>query len=124
MHELAVCQALLSQVEALAHDCRASRVQRIRLQIGPLSGVEPDLLMQAFALARAGSCAGDAELDIERLPVRVRCRACGAESQTSPNRLLCHACGSCDTRLLGGDELLLRAVEFPIEDPAGAGRCH
>jgi hydrogenase nickel incorporation protein HypA/HybF len=44
--------------------------------------------------------------------VRVRCEQCGAESEASPNRLLCGACGDYHTRLLSGDELLLVSVEL------------
>lgn len=112
MHELAICQALLQQVEGLARQHDASAVGRISVQIGPLSGVEPRLLREAFTVARAGSYAETAELVLEVLPVRVRCAACDAESDVTPNRLLCRACGSPRTRLIGGDELLLRRVEF------------
>ena len=46
MHELAVCQGLMGQVEQIAARENAERVTLIRLQIGPLSGVEPQLLDQ------------------------------------------------------------------------------
>ena len=44
MHELSVCLALMSQVERVATEHQARRVEKIVLQIGPLSGVEPALL--------------------------------------------------------------------------------
>ena len=112
MHELAVCQALMAQVEAIASREGAARVMAIALRIGPLSGVEPGLLAHAFPLAAAGTRAADAELRIEALPVRVRCSGCGAESEAAPNRLLCAVCGDYHTRLLSGDELLLASVEL------------
>jgi len=112
VHELAVCQGLLRQVEAIAREHGAERVTRIVVRIGPLSGVEPDLLAEAFPLAAAGSLAGEAELVIERLPVRVHCNTCGTESEATPNRLLCAACGDWHTRLVGGDEMLLASVEL------------
>ena len=48
MHELSVCQGLLDQVTGIARQHQATGVARIRLRIGPLSGVEPQLLQQAF----------------------------------------------------------------------------
>ena len=112
MHELAVCQGLLRQVEAIAREHGADRVTRIVVRIGPLSGVEPDLLAGAFPLAAGDTRAAAAELIIERLPVRVRCNTCGAETEAPPNRLLCGACGHGHTQLVGGDEMLLASVEL------------
>ena len=62
MHELAICQALIEQVEAVAREQDAVQVVQVRIGIGPLSGVEPQLLEQAFQLARAGSIATTASL--------------------------------------------------------------
>ncbi|RCX26554.1 hydrogenase maturation nickel metallochaperone HypA [Thioalbus denitrificans] len=119
MHELALCQALLRQVEAVAAEHNASSVSRILLRYGPLSGVEPHLLRQAYPLAAAGTPAEGAELVMEESPVRVRCRTCGVESEAVPNRLVCAACGDWHTDLVSGDELLLASLELDIpEDPA------
>lgn len=118
MHELSLCQGLLSQVEDIARQHAADKVTVITLQIGPLSGVEPGLLQQAFTLARAGSVAADAALVIESLPVRIKCETCGQESDAAPNRLLCGHCGDYHTRLLSGDEMLLASVE--LDKPTSA----
>lgn len=112
MHEYSVCLALLEQVERIARDHQARRVERIVLQMGPLSGVEAPLLERAWPLAAAGSIAVDAELVIETAPVRVRCTQCGAESDAQANRLLCGSCGDYRTRLISGDEMLLANLEL------------
>ena len=112
MHELSVCQALMRQVQDIARERRAVAVTSVKLQIGPLSGVEPDLLKQAFPLASAGSVAEAAQLVIEILPIRVHCESCGAETAAEPNKLVCGTCGDWHTRLLSGDEMLLASVEL------------
>lgn len=116
MHELSLCQSLLDQVEAIAREHGATRVERILLQVGPLSGIEGALLQHAYPLVATGTLAEHAELVIESSPVRVRCRQCEAETEATPNRLLCGACGSFETRLIGGDELLLAHLELTIPD--------
>lgn len=126
MHELSLCQSLIDQAESIARQHGATRVERILLQVGPLSGVEPTLLQHAFPLAAAGTLAAGATLDIAPAPVRVACNDCGAESDASPNRLLCGTCASFRTRLICGDELLLARLELTLPDappapPAGAG---
>jgi hydrogenase nickel incorporation protein HypA/HybF len=123
MHELAVCQALLTQVERAARDARAGPLLRVVVRVGPLSGVEPGLLRRAFDVARLGGIATTAELSFEDAPVRVRCLDCGAESAAAANRLLCAACGAWRTRLIEGDELVLQRLEFgglPCATPAAA----
>ena len=112
MHELSICQAMLQQVEAIAAQRQARGVTSITIRIGPLSGVEPDLLQHAFPMARAGTVAAEARLIVERLPIRVRCEQCDAETEATPNRLLCGACGDWHTRLVSGDEMLLASVEL------------
>ncbi|MDM8561008.1 hydrogenase maturation nickel metallochaperone HypA [Candidatus Parabeggiatoa sp. HSG14] len=112
MHELSICQALLKQVSNIAQDYPEHKVESITLKIGPLSGVEPLLLEQAFPLAAAGSLVDGAKLIIENLPVKVCCLQCGAESKVLPNRLLCQHCGDWRTKLQSGDEMLLASIEF------------
>ncbi|HSG10932.1 MAG TPA: hydrogenase maturation nickel metallochaperone HypA [Gammaproteobacteria bacterium] len=115
MHELALCQALMDQVDRVARDQSAARVVSIHLGIGPLSGVEPGLLSQAFPIASAGSLAADAELVITSLPVVVHCQECGCQSEVQPTRLLCTHCGAWQTTLVSGDEMLLERVEVICE---------
>ncbi len=120
MHELSVCQAMMSQVEAIAAREGARSVCSITIRIGPLSGVVPELLQQAFTIARAGTLAADAELIAEEQRIRVRCLDCDAESEAEPNRLLCGACDSYRTQVVSGDELLLASVELDLaHSPAG-----
>lgn len=111
MHEFAICQSIVAQAETVARQ-RDSRVRAITLKIGPLSGVEAQLLQHAYPLASAGSLCDGAELYIELLPVLVHCQQCGKQTQAQPNRLLCSHCGDWRTDLLGGDELLLASLEL------------
>jgi hydrogenase nickel incorporation protein HypA/HybF len=117
MHELSICQALISQVEDVVRR-RQGRVECVRLGIGPLSGVEPQLLEDVYPLVCAGTCAEGSRLVIEPRGIRVRCRSCGAESDAAPNRLLCAACGDWHTDLVSGDELLLLQIELETQDDA------
>jgi hydrogenase nickel incorporation protein HypA/HybF len=115
MHELSVCQSLLTQVSNIAAEHHATSIEKIFLQVGPLSGVEPELLQSAFPIARADTIAAGAELIIQQTPVEVRCKTCHAETTARPNRLVCGECGDWRTMLISGDELLLERVEMQTE---------
>jgi hydrogenase nickel incorporation protein HypA/HybF len=112
VHELAVAQALVEQVEAVIRQHGASSVSLIRVRIGPLAGVVPELLGSAFPLAAAGSRMERAVLDLVAAPIKVRCQTCGAETEAAMNRLVCGACGDWHTQIVSGDELLLESVEL------------
>ena len=104
----------MRQVEQVAAAHGASAVELVILQIGELSGVEPPLLERAFEIARAGTVAEDAELEIRTGPVVVQCRECGGKSAVPPNRLLCSYCGEWRVRVVEGEELLLLSVELDL----------
>ncbi len=121
MHELSVCLSLLREVERIARENKAGRVTRISVTVGPLSGVEPDLLRNAYPLAVAGTLAEDAEFQIDVSDIVVKCSQCGAESPAKPNRLLCGECGDYRTNLVSGDEMVLRSLELDDIGSATAG---
>lgn len=115
MHELSLCRSLLRQILAVASQHRAVAVTGLRLQIGPLSGVEPELLKIAFPLAAAGTIAKSAKLNLVATCIEVYCKSCKKRAQATPNQLCCGTCGSCSTQLVSGDELMLESVEL-IQD--------
>ena len=112
MHELAVCQGLIRQVEQIAQQEGAKRVDNIVLSIGALSGVEPPLLERAFEIARMGTVAQSAELEMQTGPIVIECRTCGASGEAAVNRLLCPECGGWQVRVKQGEEMLLLRVEL------------
>jgi hydrogenase nickel incorporation protein HypA/HybF len=118
MHELAICQSLLREVERVAAEHGAVAVSGIVIAIGPLAGVEAPLLARAFSVARAGTIAENASLEVETTAIMVQCGACGAETTVAANALLCGECGSWRVELKSGDELVLKRVELALDAEA------
>ena len=71
------------------------------------------MLKSAFPLVAAGTLCEGTIIEIEDIPVRVRCQICDSTSQTRSNRLLCTDCGTWRVTLISGDEMLLASVELP-----------
>ena len=117
MHELSICLDLVRQLDEVASRHGATRVTRAVVRIGPLSGIEPAQLADAFVIARAGTVAVGAELEIDHAPLEIRCRSCGGAGRATPNRLLCPACGDWRVDVLSGTEMILASVE--LEDAKG-----
>jgi hydrogenase nickel incorporation protein HypA/HybF len=112
VHEFSLCEALIAEVEQIALKNGALRVQSVKVRIGPLSGVETQLLQHAYPFATAGTLAEGSTLEIEPALLMVHCEVCDFESKAEPNLLSCRACGSHLTRVVCGDELMLMRVEL------------
>ncbi len=112
MHELSICRSILSQVEDIAKQRDAHSVTVVHLQVGALSGVEISLLQSSWGIASADTIASSAELDIEEMPIIIQCDSCDRQSEATTSKLVCGHCGEWRTKLISGDEMLLRSIEL------------
>jgi hydrogenase nickel incorporation protein HypA/HybF len=84
------------------------------VRVGELGGVNADMLLAAYELARGGTVCAGAPLDIAAVPARWACDACGREvTGDGPRR--CQACGA-PARLIAGDDLVLERIELEVPD--------
>lgn len=109
MHELGLCEGV---VDAVRHRADGREVTGIRLRVGSLHRVDEASFRQAFSLIAAGTEASGAELDVVVMPVRARCRPCGAAVESTDPLVLCPDCGSADLDLQAGDELVLESLTY------------
>lgn len=117
MHELSLVAGLFDTLEETAREHRAGKITLVRLKIGKLSGIVPDLLESAFDVYKKGTIAGEARLEIEEVPVRVRCRECGGERLDAEGDFSCLACGGRNVEILEGRELVVERIELETDDP-------
>lgn len=107
MHELAITQEIVRVVEEQA---AGSRVTRVVVEIGRVSGILADSVRFCFDLCAKGTVAEGAELTIDEIAGRARCRLCSAQLELDEPFGLC-ACGSADLEVLAGQELRVREME-------------
>ena len=111
MHELSIAQSLLDTVRAHAGDHPGARVTKVGIRVGELSGVEPEALLFSFDVIVRETEFRDAVLDIERVPLRQHCEACGRDASVVQFTLVCPDCGA-STRAVAGDELQMSYLEL------------
>lgn len=110
MHEVSIIQALLDQVQTLVP--AATRLESVHVEVGELEHLDPEVMTLAWAGATDSGPFAGARLEVVRVPLRVRCRACGAEHEPEdPAILLCPACGVVRPEVLEGSGVLLRRLE-------------
>jgi hydrogenase nickel incorporation protein HypA/HybF len=114
MHELSIAEAI---VDVATRHAAGRRVVRVDVRVGHLRQVVPASLEFAFTLVCQGTALDGADLVIEQVPARGRCRRCDAESALEDMPLRCGGCGELDPELLAGEELLVDALELE-EEPA------
>ena len=114
MHEISLVQGLLQQLHDIARQHKTSRVLKVTMVVGPLSGVVVESFQFGFdILTKEDDLVRDAELKIIIPEVVYRCSGCGAEYTTSGGRP--ERCESCDDNLLyteDGNDLILQQVEM------------
>jgi hydrogenase nickel incorporation protein HypA/HybF len=107
MHELAITDSEVAQV---SERVGASRVTKVVLEIGRLSGVVPEAVRFCFDVCAQGTPLEGSALEIVDTAGLVRCRQCAREFEPADQIPLCE-CGSADLHLLAGSELKIKSVE-------------
>jgi len=111
MHELALSQNIVNLVVGRAETEGLHAITRVVVEVGTAAGVAPEALRFCFDVVAENTLARGAELAIEMIEMRARCRNCTCEFE--PARLVspCPRCGSSAPMLLSGRELRVKSFE-------------
>lgn len=114
MHEYSIVSALIDRVSSEVEKRSASAVTRLWVQVGDLSGVDPELLRTAYETFRERTVCEGAALELKRVPVSWACSRC--ECPIPPaSPLRCPECAS-PAKLFSGDEIVLERIEMEVAD--------
>ena len=119
VHEFAVAQRLQEIVEQEARPHGGAPVTRIWLRIGHLSSVVPEALRFAFAAISRGGIAEGAVLEIEEVPLSIRCRPCQETFVVADPFLICPRCAGIEVEMISGRELEIKSMEIADGDKTG-----
>jgi hydrogenase nickel incorporation protein HypA/HybF len=114
MHELSVVASLYEIMEKKAKEQKAKTITRVKLQVGVLSGVVPEFLETAFDIYKKDTLASEAALEMEIIPVKIKCKSCRTESTSNEPAFICGRCGSHDIEIIDGTELILERLELGV----------
>jgi hydrogenase nickel incorporation protein HypA/HybF len=121
MHEFAFAYDIFKVAEATALKYNASRISEVYLEIGELTLIVPDLLKKSFMIATQGSIAEGAELKIEIVPGKIRCRDCNRISTVTLNEeaqltglqlFQCKFCQSKNTEIIDGKKANVKNIKI------------
>jgi len=112
MHELSVAHAIVTTVnEAVPAD---ACVEVVRVRVGAMSGVVASTLEYAWDMATLGSRIDGSRIEVESVPVTVRCQPCGRVVQPSIG-VRCPDCATPSDDFVTGRELEVVSVDLAQE---------
>ncbi|MBQ9468669.1 MAG: hydrogenase maturation nickel metallochaperone HypA [Clostridia bacterium] len=122
MHELGIVMNVLEQADAAAAEYNAEKVMKVTMEVGEVSSIVPDLFIDAFNWAKKKTdYLKDAELEMIIIEGRTYCKSCGGTYRTTEHGKKCPYCGSVDTYLLTGDQVIIKDIEALFKEATGGG---
>ena len=111
MHEFSIVSSLLDLCEKNAKENNATKIIKVEVKIGKLSGVEPHLLQTAFDTFKEKTICDGAEFCIHVQELVVGCKKCDEQSVLKNNIFVCPKCGG-DVEVLEGEDMYLMRLEM------------
>ena len=111
MHEMALCEGVLQILQDNAVSQGFERVKTVWLEIGVLSGVEPEAMKFSFDAVTRGTLADHARLVIIETPGQAWCMQCAKNVAVNERFDACPDCGSYQLQVNGGDEMKIKELE-------------
>ena len=111
MHEMALAESVLQILRDNARSQGFTRVKTVWLEIGRLSGVEPQALRFCFDAVTRDSLAEGARLEIVDTPGQAWCMRCSEPVTIAARYDSCPRCGSHQLQVTGGTEMRVRELE-------------
>jgi hydrogenase nickel incorporation protein HypA/HybF len=111
MHEMSLCEGVLQILEDHARSQGFRQVKTVWLEIGALSGVDPEAMRFGFDAVMKGTLAHGARLEIIDLPGQAWCLPCSKPVAVTARFDACPECGSYQVQVTGGDEMRIKELE-------------
>ena len=112
MHEYSIVQSLINACEDNAKSNDATKVTKVVVKIGVMSGVEPDLLQTAFDTFKEQTICHNAQLVMNIQKVQVKCRTCQKTSELEKLEYKCPTCQSVALDVVDGEDMFLMQLEM------------
>jgi len=115
MHEMSIAQSLLDIIRQEMEKHDATKLLLVRVKHGQLTHIVPDSLYFAFEVLTKDTPLEGAKLELEEVPLRVKCSGCGQEFEPESEHPLLMPCPHCGEEfgheVVCGKELYLDRLE-------------
>jgi hydrogenase nickel incorporation protein HypA/HybF len=112
MHELAMAESIVQIVEREMQKYPGSKLLKVALKLGALHEIAPEALQFGFDTMTMNTSLAGAQLEIEKIPIKGRCRSCGHELEIEEYVFICTECYSGDIEMTQGDAMEITHLEI------------
>ena len=120
MHEFAIARNILKTLTSVAAE-HGRPVVSAAVTVGPMTGIVPELLAEAYQGLARGTPLEGSVLHVEQVPVKAVCSKCGADVESYEPFIHCAECESLDLSIQSGYELEVVSAELRDSDDTGPG---
>lgn len=111
MHEYSITESMLSLALEKATEAGASKITRIDIVLGEMSGIVGECVQMYFDLLSRDTIAAGAGLEIKTVPVSMRCHHCGKVFTPAAGDLSCPDCRQTGIEIVAGRECHMESIE-------------
>ncbi len=112
MHELSIAKSIIDIVNENLTNDQKCKVKTVRVKVGKLTNILVDSLLFGFeALTRETNLEG-VTLEVEQLPLRIKCNDCGKETELNDYAFQCPVCQGLAIQVISGQELIVKEIEL------------
>lgn len=111
MHELSITEGILSIALEQANKAQASKITKINLTIGELSGIVGDCVQFYFDLISKDTIAAEATLSFQQPLTKLRCRNCATTFSPDGLDWACPNCREQKVEIVSGRECFVSSIE-------------
>lgn len=112
MHEISLVKNMLSVLDRELDSPEVGEVKTVHLEVGALKYIVPDIMEECFNVTPKHEKLEGSRIEIKVLPVRIECLDCGKTSEVNAGEYICPGCSSDNVELAGGDEFLIKGIEW------------
>ena len=119
MHELGIVFEIQKRVTAVAEEngLALSDIAQVVVEVGEASTIVPRYLKECWPAATDGTEMEHAELVVEILIAKVRCKKCGEVYEYLKSNKKCPVCGAWECTMVTGQEFNIKEIAvFEEED--------
>ena len=111
MHEYSITQSMLSLALEKANEAKASKITKINVVLGELSGIVDDCIQFYFDFLSKDTIAAEADLYFQQPAIKLRCRQCEAVFSPRNDDWSCPSCGQQAIGVVSGYECYVESIE-------------
>lgn len=111
MHELAVTKGLLKICLEEGEKHKIKKIRKINIKVGELTDLLPACIEYYFNIVSKDTIAENTKINVEEIPVEIKCNECGYSGVLGKNNYVCPKCKGIVYEITKGKEFYLDTME-------------